>query len=81
MRRVLPLLLALTGCTVAEPLPVYELPPPATAAERERDLQQHLREGQTWEEQERRMKDVKDAFGQPSDADALGPKTNTSPAK
>jgi hypothetical protein len=81
MRRVLPLLAILAGCTVAEPLPVYDLPPPRTAAERELDLKRNLREGRTWEEQEQLMKDVKGAFGQPSDADSLGPKTKASPAR
>jgi hypothetical protein len=79
MRRVLPLLVALAGCTVAEPLPVYELPPPATAQEREADLKRNLRDGRTWDEQDQLMKDVKGAFGQPSDADSLGPKTKAGP--
>jgi hypothetical protein len=81
MRRVLPLLVAaLGGCLVAEPLPVYELPP-ATAVEREQDLKRNLRDGRTWEDQEQLMKDVKGAFGEPSDADSLGPKTKARPVR
>ena len=76
MRRVLPLLADLAGCTVAEPVPVYDLPPPRTAAEK-----RNLRDGRTWDEQEHLLKDVKGAFGEPSDADSLGPKTKASPAR
>jgi hypothetical protein len=81
MRRVLPLLAVLAGCTVAEPLRVYDLPPPRTAAERELDLKRNLRDGRTWEEQERLLKDAKRALGEPSDADSLGPKAKASPAR
>jgi hypothetical protein len=81
MRRVLPLLLGLAGCTTPGPPPADGLPPLLTAEERELDLKRNLREGQSWEEQERLMKDVKGAFGQPSDADALGPKTKAGPGR
>ncbi|HKB03720.1 MAG TPA: hypothetical protein VKD90_15965 [Gemmataceae bacterium] len=81
MRRVLPLLTLLAGCVVAEPPPVYELPPPRTAWERERDLRQNLRDGRAWDEQDQLMKDVKGAFGEPSDADSLGPKTKAGPPR
>jgi hypothetical protein len=81
MRRVLPLLVGLAGCTAPDPHVVDGPPPPLTAAERELDLKQNLRDGRSWEEQEQLMRDVKSALGAPSDADSLGPKTQASPAK
>ena len=81
MRRVLPLLAALAGCAVAEPRPVYELPAPRTAAERELDLKRNLRDERTWEEQEQLMRDLKGAFGEPSHGDSLVPKPKAGSAK
>ena len=71
MRRLLPTLLLAAGC--ASPDEFRDDPSLSTAERRERDLRRNLRTGQSWEEQERLMADVKAALGGPSDADALGP--------
>jgi hypothetical protein len=80
MRRVLLLTAVLAGCAAPERYQAYDVPRPQTAQEREADLRGNVRDGRTWAEQERRMADLKAAFGPPSDADVLGPKT-ASPAR
>jgi hypothetical protein len=72
MRCVLPLLVFVAGC--AGPAG-FEPDPSAlpTADRREKELKDNLRDGLTWEEHERRMAELKAAFGGPSDADAAGP--------
>jgi hypothetical protein len=79
MRRLLSTLVLAAGC--ASPDEFRDDPSALpTADRRELDLRKNLRDGRAWEEQERLMADVKAAFGGPSDADALGPKTG-SPAR
>jgi hypothetical protein len=81
MRYVLLATALLTGCTAPERYRAYDPPPLLTAAEREQDLKRNVRAGRSWEEQEQLMRDVKGAFGQPSDADMLGPKTTAPPGR
>lgn len=72
MRRVLPLVVLAAGCTGPDALQ----PDPAvlpTADLRERELQTHLRDGITWDEQERRIGEAKAIFAPAANADATGP--------
>jgi hypothetical protein len=74
MRRIRSLLLILaTGCTTTEPMNGVDTPGLKAADERQLELQRNLNEGRSWQEQERLMSDVKNAFGSPSKADATGP--------
>src|SRR5262245_58803356 len=78
MIRFLPILGigAVIGCARPEPYHDYNAPTLKTAAEREQELQQNLRDGRSWDDQQRLMADVKGAFGSPSTADVTGPGKN-----
>jgi hypothetical protein len=75
MIRFLPILAigAAIGCARPEPYHAYNAPTLKTAAERELELQQNLRDDRSWDDQQRLMTDVKGAFGSPSTADVTGP--------
>jgi hypothetical protein len=75
MRYVPLLLAALVGCAAPERYRAYDSPGYLTAEGRELDLKRNLQADRSWEDQEQLLREVKGAFGQPSDADALGPKT------
>jgi len=72
VRRVLPLVVLAAGCAGPD---AFQPDPGAlpTADLREQELKRNLRDGLPWEEQERRIADLKGAFGPPTDADATGP--------
>jgi hypothetical protein len=72
MRRVLLLLFLAAGCAGPDQ---FQPDPTAlpTADLREQELKTHLRDGVTWDEQERRMADAKAIFGPAANADAIGP--------
>jgi hypothetical protein len=73
MRRFrLLLLLFATGCAGTQTIPPDQEPSPKTAEERQKELQDNLRGGRGWKQQEEMMSDVKNMFGTPS-GDALGP--------
>jgi hypothetical protein len=73
MRRFRPLLLlSAVGCASTQTNPPHEEPIPKTAEERQQELQDNLRGGRGWKQQEEMMSDVKNVFGAPS-GDALGP--------
>jgi hypothetical protein len=77
MIRFLPfLLIPAIGCARPEPFHAYNNSALKTADERQAELQQNLRDGRSWEEQERLMADVKGAFGSPSTGDVTGPGNN-----
>jgi hypothetical protein len=74
MIRFLPfLLIPAIGCARPEPFHTYNGSTLKTADERQVELQQNLRDGRSWDEQERLMADVKGVFGSPSTADVTGP--------
>lgn len=72
MRRVLSLVVLAAGCAASAD---FQADPAAlpTADRRELELKSNLPDGLTWEEQERRLADVKGVFGPTSNADATGP--------
>jgi hypothetical protein len=72
MRRVLLLLPLIAGCAAPERYQAYDTPELKTADARELELQTNLRNGVSWEEQERRIAEAKAVFGAPSNSDALG---------
>jgi hypothetical protein len=76
MRRVLPFVVLAAGC--ADP-GGFRADPTAlpTGDLREQELKRNLRDGINWEEQERRVGDVKAVFGGASNADATGPTKGT----
>ena len=73
MSRVLLLLPLIAGCAAPERYQAYDSPGLKTADLREVELQTNLRDGVTWEEQERRIAEAKAVFGTHSNADAMGP--------
>ena len=73
MRRVLLLLPLIAGCAAPERYRAYDTSGLKTADERELELQTNLRDGVSWDEQERRIADAKALFGVPSNSDATGP--------
>jgi hypothetical protein len=75
MIRFLPFLLVTVaiGCARPEPFQANNSPALKTADERELELRENLRDGHSWDEQQRLMADVKGAFGSPSTADVTGP--------
>jgi hypothetical protein len=76
VRGVLPLVVLAAGCAGPD---AFQADPGAlpTADLREQELKRNLQNGLTWEEHERRIADLKGAFGQPADADASGPGKGT----
>ncbi|HEX3152772.1 MAG TPA: hypothetical protein VHR66_32165 [Gemmataceae bacterium] len=81
MRRVLPLLVLITGCV--GPITFLDGDDPSTlsnAQRRELESKHHLRDDRSWEEQERQVAELKSALGVPSEGDALGP-NKPNPAK
>jgi hypothetical protein len=64
---------AIIGCARPEPYHAYNLPTLKTADERELELRENLRDGRSWDEQQRLMSEAKGAFGSPNTADVTGP--------
>jgi hypothetical protein len=74
MRRVLPLVVLAAGCAGPDQLQ----PDPAalpTADLRELELKRNLRDGVSWDEQERRIADAKSILTPAAGADATGPRS------
>jgi hypothetical protein len=73
MRRVLPLLVLAAGCAGPDQFQpdVTALP---TADVRELNDKRNLRDGLSWEDQERRIGEAKAIFAPAANADATGPK-------
>jgi hypothetical protein len=73
MRRILPLMLLAAGCAGMDQLQPDPMVLP-TADVREQNDQRNLRDGVTWEEQERRIGEAKAIFAPAANADATGPR-------